>query len=287
MFHSSVYEKTDAGVVFPKVLSDRGIVPGIKADKGLEPLFGSKSEFLPQGLSDLGTRCAEYKKQGCKFTKWRSVFRIRKVPISYFGLRENSAAMARCAQVCQQLSLVPIIEPEVLSFGGHDITLSQKVTETVLNNMFRALHDRHVFLEGLILKTNMVTHGQTFPTKATPEEVATHTLRALQRTVPSAVPMILLLSGGQSEEEATLNLNAISKYQGRKPWNISYCYGRALQTSALKTWQGKKENVAAGQKEFINRAKANSDALSGNYKPDSVKGVAYMESVKITDVDAY
>lgn len=287
LYHSTVYQKTDAGEAFPKYLKDRGLVPGAKVDRGLEPLFGSKSEFLTQGLTDLGSRCAEYKKQGCQFAKWRAAFRIRKVPISYFGLKENSSVMARYVQVCQQQRLVPIVEPEVLPLGGHDIKRCQKVTETVLSSMFRALHDRHVFFEGLILKANMVTNGQTFPNKSTPEDVAKWTITALQRTVPPAVPIILLLSGGQSEEEATVNFNAISKYNGRKPWFITFCYGRALQASALKVWQGKKENVAAAQQEFLNRAKANSEAALGKYQPESVKGAAYLDSHRVDDVNEY
>lgn len=263
------------------------MVPGIKVDQGLEPLSGSKAAFLTKGLADLGPRCAKYKKQGCHFTKWRCVFRIGKDSGGYVGLKENADTMARYAEVCQTHRLVPIVEPEVLPLGDHDIIRCLKITEDVLSSMFRALQNRHVYLEGMILKSNMVTPGQTCKKKATPEEIAQLTVMAFQRTVPPAVPIIFLLSGGQSEEEATINLNAISNQKGKKPWFITFCYGRALQASAFKGWQGKKENVKKGQQEFLNRAKANSEAALGKYKSESVKGAADKEELKVNDVHEY
>lgn len=286
LFHSTVYQKADDGTPLVKVLQSKGIVPGIKVDKGLSPLFGSKFDVLPQGLSDLNKRCAEYKKEGCLFAKWRSAFRIRKVPIPHVAIMENSVTMARYARICQNHGIVPIVEPEVLPIGNHDIVRCQKETEAVLAEMFKALYDRNVFLEGILLKPNMITHGQGNLKKSVPEEVARCTVEVFQRRVPAAVPGIVLLSGGQSEEEATVNLNAIVNHEGSKPWVISYSFGRALQNSALNTWKGKKENVAAAQREFLKRAKANSEAAMGRYKPGSAQGASEQEKLTVDDFES-
>lgn len=288
LFDSTVYQKTSSGIVFPQYLASRGIVPGIKVDQGLEPLKGSKTAFQTKGLGDLSQRCAKYKKEGCHFTKWRCVFQIGDNSSGKFmGFKSNSETMARYASICQQNRLVPIVEPEVLPLGDHDIHVCQKVTEDVLSSIFRALHTHRVYLEGIILKSNMVTPGQSCKKPSSPEEIAHCTVTAFQRSVPPAVPIIFLLSGGQSEEEATIHLNAIAQHKGKKPWFITFCYGRALQASAFKAWQGKKANVEKGQQEFLNRAKANSAANLGKYSPSSVKGAAAKDKAKSNEVHDY
>lgn len=287
LFDSTVYQKTDTGVLFPQYLKNHGVVAGIKVDKGLEPLAGSKNAFVTKGLEDLDMRCAEYKKQGCHFTKWRCVFRINQDTQSYLGLKENSEIMARYAEICQLNRLVPIVEPEVLPLGNHNIKLCQKVTEDVLSSMFRAFHRANVYLEGMILKSNMVTPGQDSKQKSSSQEIGALTVKVFQRTVPPAVPIIVLLSGGQSEEDATINLNAICQQKGKKPWFITFCYGRALQASAFKAWLGKKENVKAAQKEFTARAKANGAAALGKYKPGGAAGAAQKDELKVDGVHEY
>lgn len=282
MFDSTVYQKIDSGITFLQCLTNRGIVPEIKGDQGLKPLAGCKTAFITEGLYNLGQRCAEYKKQGCQFTKWRSVLRINSESSSYVGLKENSVNMARYAKICQH-RLVPIMEPEMLPLGEHDVEVCQKVMEEVLSSLFRALHKQHVYLEGIIFKSNMVTLGQTSKKRATPEEIAKHTVTAFQRTVPRAVPIIVLLSGGQTEEDATTHLDAISKYKG----NGSSLSVTALQASAFKVWLGKKENIARGQQEFLNRAKANSEAALGKYRAETVKGKVHKDQLKIDGVHEY
>merc|ERR1712106_146145 len=250
-------------------LKANGILPGIKVNKGVKPLMGSEDEGTTQGLDDLDVRCKQYKADGCQFAKWRSVLKIGPNTHSYQAILENANVLARYAATCQAAGLVPIVEPEVLVDGDHTLDRCQKVTETVLAAVYKALNDHHVYLEGTLLKPNMVTPGQACPGKATPAEVAQATVTAFSRTIPPAVPGIVFLSGGQSEEEATLNLNAINQYkQGSpiKPWRLSFSFGRALQASCLKAWAGK--DVAAGQKELLTRAKANSLAARGLYKTE-------------------
>ena len=206
-------------------------------------------------MDDLGKRCAQYKKDGCQFAKWRSVLKIGTNTPSYQAILENANVLARYASICQANGLVPIVEPEVLPDGDHDLDRAQKVTETVLAAVYKALNDHHIFLEGTLLKPNMVTAGQSSKTKYSPEEVARATVQALQRTVPPAVAGVTFLSGGQSEEDASIHLNAINQYAGRKPWALTFSYGRALQASVLRAWAGKPENVKAGQEELRKRAK--------------------------------
>ncbi|XP_013792390.1 fructose-bisphosphate aldolase-like [Limulus polyphemus] len=265
LFHETVYQKTDDGTPFVQVLKNRGIIPGIKVDKGVVPLMGTDEESTTQGLDDLTKRCQEYKEQGCLFAKWRCVLKIREHNPSPLSILENANVLARYATCCQQAGIVPIVEPEVLPDGTHDLDRAQKVTEKVLAAVYKALSDHHVYLEGTLLKPNMVTAGQSCSIKYTPQDVAKATVTALQRTVPAAVPGITFLSGGQSEEEASINLDAINKYPGKKPWALTFSYGRALQASALKAWCGKTESVKAGQEEFLKRAKANSEAALGKY----------------------
>ncbi|KAK4305910.1 hypothetical protein Pmani_022225 [Petrolisthes manimaculis] len=273
LFHETLYQKSDDGRPLVNLIKQLGIIPGIKVDKGVVPLMGSEDESTTQGLDDLSQRCAQYKKDGCDFAKWRSVLKVGKNTPSYQAMLENANVLARYASICQMNGLVPIVEPEVLMDGSHDLERAQKVTETVLAFTYKALNDHHVFLEGTLLKPNMVLAGQECPTKYTPQQAAQATVVALSRTVPAAVPGICFLSGGQSEEEATIHLDAINKCTaGRKPWSLTFSYGRALQASTLKAWKGK--DVKAGQAELLKRAKANGAASMGKYVAGSVAGTA-------------
>ncbi|RZC32248.1 fructose-bisphosphate aldolase [Asbolus verrucosus] len=283
LFHETVYQKTDDGIPFIELLKERGIIPGIKVDTGVVPLFGSEDECTTQGLDDLAKRCAQYKKDGCHFAKWRCVLKIKDHTPSYQACLENANVLARYASICQQNRIVPIVEPEVLPDGIHDLERAQKVTEVVLSFVYKALHDHNVFLEGTLLKPNMVTPGQSHPVKAAPEAIARATVTALSRNVPPAVPGITFLSGGQSEEEATVNLDAINKFEGKKPWALTFSYGRALQASVLRAWAGKDENVKQGQAELLKRAKANSEASLGKYVAGSVVGQAAEQGLFIKD----
>jgi len=265
LFHETLYQKDSNGTPFVKLLQDKGIIPGIKVDKGVVPLAGTNNECTTQGLDGLSERCAEYKKQGAQFAKWRCVLKINDNTPSYLAMIENANVLARYASICQQNGLVPIVEPEVLPDGTHDLRTAQKVTEQVLAFQYKALADHNVFLEGTLLKPNMVTAGQGCSTKFSHDQIAIATVKALSRGVPPAVPGITFLSGGQSEEDATINLDAINKYKGKFPWAITFSYGRALQASVLAAWKGKKENVAAAQAELIKRAKANGEACQGKY----------------------
>ncbi|XP_060534212.1 fructose-bisphosphate aldolase [Cylas formicarius] len=283
LFHETLYQKADDGTPFPELLKQKGIIPGIKVDTGVVPLFGSNDECTTQGLDDLGKRCAQYKKDGCHFAKWRCVLKINEHTPSYQSLIENANVLARYASICQANRIVPIVEPEVLPDGAHNLERAQKVTETVLAFVYKALQDHNVFLEGTLLKPNMVTSGQSHAVKFSPEDVAKATVTALQRTVPAAVPGVTFLSGGQSEEEASVNLDAINKFPGKKPWALTFSYGRALQASVLRAWQGKDANVKAGQDELLKRAKANSEASLGKYAAGSVVGAAAGAGLFIKD----
>jgi fructose-bisphosphate aldolase class I len=210
------------------------------------------------------------------------VLKIGKNLPSQLSIIENANVLARYASICQMNGLVPIVEPEILPDGDHDLARCQAVTEKVLAAVYKALSDHNLFLEGTLLKPNMVTPGQSCPTKFTNEQIAVATVRALQRTVPAAVPGIVFLSGGQSEEEASLNLDAINRHPGKKPWALSFSYGRALQASALRAWVGKTENLQAAQAEFLKRAKANSEASLGKYA-GGAGGAATGQSLFIAD----
>lgn len=265
LFHETLYQKADDGTPFVQLLKERNIIPGIKVDKGVVPLFGTDDECTTQGLDDLQARCIQYKKDGCHFAKWRCVLKIKKDCPSKLAILENANVLARYASICQSARIVPIVEPEILPDGDHDLQRCQQVTEEVLAAVYKALADHHVYLEGTLLKPNMVTPGQSCPKKATPQEIAAATVTALSRTVPPAVPGITFLSGGQSEEEASVNLDAINKFPGKKPWALTFSYGRALQASVLQAWGGKKEQINAAQDELIKRAKANSESALGKY----------------------
>ncbi|CAH1102231.1 unnamed protein product [Psylliodes chrysocephalus] len=274
LFHETLYQKAEDGTPFPELLKQRGIIPGMKVDTGVVPLFGSNDECTTQGLDDLGKRCAQYKKDGIHFAKWRCVLKIGKHTPSIQSLIENANVLARYASVCQANRIVPIVEPEILPDGDHDLVTCQKVTETVLAYTYKALWDHNVYLEGTLLKPNMVTAGAQSSCKAAPPDVARATVEAFQRRVPPAVPGVTFLSGGQSEEEATINLNAMNLHPGKKPWALTFSYGRALQASVLRAWGGKDENVKAAQDELLKRAKANSEACQGKYLAGSAKSFA-------------
>lgn len=270
LFHETMYQKTDNGVPFVKILQDQGIIPGIKVDKGVVPLAGTIGEGTTQGLDGLGERCAQYYKDGARFAKWRCVLTIGSHTPSYLGMLENANVLARYASICQQNGLVPIVEPEILPDGDHSLERCQKVTEQVLAFVYKALSDHHVYLEGTLLKPNMVTPGQQCTTKYTPQQIAQATVTALQRGVPSAVPGVVFLSGGQSEIDATINLNAINAYSGKKPWGLSFSYGRALQASVIKAWNGQDANVKKAQEVFHKRALMNGLATLAKYDGEEV-----------------
>lgn len=265
LFDETFRHSTSDGKPFVKLLQEQGIIPGIKVDTGIVPLGGTFEEGTTQGLDNLAERCAEYKKGGCGFAKWRCALRISDQTPSQQALIENANVLARYASICQQNGLVPIVEPEVLPDGDHDLETAQKATEQVLAYTYKALHDHHVYLEGTLLKPNMVTPGQSCKRKYTPQDIARATVQALNRTVPAAVSGITFLSGGQSEVDATVNLNAINQYDGRKPWPLTFSYGRALQASVLKAWKGQEASFKAGQNELLKRVRANGAATAGQY----------------------
>jgi len=267
LFHDTLYQKADDGTPFIDLIKSRGIIPGIKVDKGVKDLFGSEGESTTQGLDDLDVRCKQYKADGCQFAKWRCVLKIGTNTPSALAINENANVLARYAATCQAAGLVPIVEPEVLCDGTHTLERCQKVTEKVLAAVYKALSDHHVYLEGTLLKPNMVTPGQSCPEKATPAQVARATVTAFSRTIPAAVPGITFLSGGQSETEASANLCFINQFkEAQKPWKLSFSFGRALQASCLKAWGGK--DVAAGQEQFLRRAEINGLATLGQMKSE-------------------
>ncbi|KAL0052110.1 hypothetical protein WJX82_008131 [Trebouxia sp. C0006] len=262
MFEETLYQSDKSGKKFTDVLKGQNIVPGIKVDKGLVPMPGSNGESWCQGLDGLEQRCAEYYKQGARFAKWRSVVSIPAGP-SKLAAMDCAYGLARYAAIAQSAGLVPIVEPEVLLDGDHDIDRTAEVAEEIWAATFKYLADNKVLFEGMLLKPSMVTPGADSGKKESPETVAKYTLNLLKRRVPPAVPGIMFLSGGQSELEATLNLNAMN--QSPNPWHVSFSYARALQNSVLKTWKGEEANWGAAQDALIKRAAANSAAQQGKY----------------------
>ncbi|KAG6550516.1 hypothetical protein Mapa_007885 [Marchantia paleacea] len=265
LFEETLYQSTTKGKKMVDVLAEQKIVPGIKVDKGLVSLPGSNNESWCQGLDGLASRTAAYYKQGARFAKWRTVVSIPNGP-SELAVQEAAWGLARYAAICQDNGLVPIVEPEVLLDGAHGIDRTLAVAEKVWSTTFYYLAQNNVLFEGILLKPSMVTPGNEHKEKATPEQIAHYTLTMLKRTVPPAVPGIMFLSGGQSEVEATLNLNAMN--QSPNPWHVSFSYARALQNSVLKAWKGQPENVEAAQKALLIRAKANSLAQLGKYSAE-------------------
>ena len=272
LYDETVYQKTKEGKRFIEVLSSKGILPGIKVDKGTIPIINSENETFTQGLDDLGKRRAKYYEEGCRFSKWRAVFRIGKNTPSLNAIKENAAGLARFAIISQENGLVPIVEPEVLCEGEHDIDECANKSEKVFHEVFNTLFDYGVLFEGMLLKPNMIIPGQDCKNKVKPEEIALKTVKALCRIVPAAVPGIVFLSGGQSEYEASVNLNCMNLLKDiRIPWNLSFIYGRALQYSCLKAWAGKNENSKKAQNILLQMAKNNSEATKGMFKGNGKK----------------
>jgi fructose-bisphosphate aldolase class I len=266
-YDETLRQKTKDGVPFADYLAKQGIVPGIKVDTGAKPLAGFPGETITEGLDGLRERLQEYHRLGARFAKWRAVIDIAEGIPSQFAIDANAHALARYAALCQEHDIVPIVEPEVLMDGGHDLQRCSDVTENVLAATFGQLYAHRIHLEGMVLKPNMVISGKKAPKRGSPEEVAEATVRVLKRHVPSAVPGIAFLSGGQSPEEATLHLSLMNKL-GPLPWHLTFSYGRALQDTALKAWGGQTANFEKGQKEFARRAKLNGLAAAGRYERD-------------------
>jgi fructose-bisphosphate aldolase, class I len=264
LFDETIRTAASDGTPFAQLLAKKGILPGIKVDKGPVDIPGFPGEVVTEGLDGLRGRLKEYKELGAKFAKWRAVITIGDGIPTRTCLEANAHALARYAALCQEAVIVPIVEPEVLLDGGHTIERCQDVTEETLRITFWQLTEQRVHLEGMILKPSMVVSGKDNPRQAGVEEVAERTIRCLKRTVPAAVPGIAFLSGGQSAVSATEHLNAMNK-MGPLPWQVSFSYARALQDPALKAWKGETANVAEAQKIFYHRAKMNSAARSGNY----------------------
>jgi fructose-bisphosphate aldolase class I len=285
LYDETLFQKSPEGTPMVDLLKAEGIVPGIKVDMGLTSLSGSNGEQSTTGLDGLGKRCAEYYKAGARFAKWRAVLSIDAATgkPSDLAIQETAHTLARYASICQENRIVPVVEPEILTDGAHDIMVGAAVTEKVLAAVFKALSDHHILLEGCLLKPNMVTPGSEGP-KVPAADIAALTVRTLSRTVPPALVGVTFLSGGQSEEDASVNLSAMNTLDARKPWKLTFSYGRALQSSVLKTWAGKPENKEAAQAVLMTRAKANSDAQLGKYEGSSdasaneslfVKGYVY------------
>jgi fructose-bisphosphate aldolase, class I len=268
LYDETIRQNAKDGTPLVKLIEKAGSLPGIKVDKGTKPLPFCPGEVITEGLDGLRERLVEYRGLGAKFAKWRAVIDIGpgNVP-SYTAIRTNTDALARYAALCQDEGLVPIVEPEVLMDGDHDIDRCAQVTEMVLKLQFEELYFQRVALEGMVLKPNMVVPGKKSGKRASVEEVADRTLRVLKAAVPAAVPGIAFLSGGQSDEEATAHLDAIHRL-GPLPWQVTFSYGRALQHAPQTTWSGKSENVAAAQRAFGHRAMMNGLASTGQWKAD-------------------
>jgi fructose-bisphosphate aldolase class I len=267
LFDETIRQSGVNGTPFPKLLESKGVIPGIKVDKGAKPLALAEGETVTEGLDGLRARLEEYRELGARFTKWRAVISIGKGIPSEYCLWTNAHALARYAALSQEAGLVPIVEPEVLMDGDHTIERSFEVTSRTLHAVFTELRDQRVHPEGMLLKPNMVLSGYESSAQASHEDVAAETIRCFERHVPAAVPGIVFLSGGQSDEDATANLNAMNA-MGPHPWQLSFSYGRALQAPALKAWGGKEENVEVAQRAYYHRAKMNSAARTGMYAPE-------------------
>ncbi|MFZ5635020.1 MAG: class I fructose-bisphosphate aldolase [Pseudomonadota bacterium] len=265
LFDETIRQSTKAGVPFTKVMMDNGIIPGIKVDKGTHPLAGCPGEVVTEGLDGLRDRLKEYAALGAKFAKWRAVINIGEDIPTGTCIDANAHALARYAALCQECGIVPMVEPEVLMDGEHDIEDCYNVTETVLRALFDALYQHNVMLEGTILKASMVISGKDCPEQASVDEVAESTLMCLKSSVPAILPGIVFLSGGQSDEDATAHLNAMNQ-MGPNPWPLSFSYGRAMQSAALKIWsQDLVGNVAKAQETVFARARDNGLAALGRW----------------------
>ena len=265
LFEETLTQKTDEGTPLPQMAEKQGIVPGIKVDKGKIPLVNAPGDVITQGLDGLADRLKVYKEQGARFAKWREVYPIDSQNPTPLGVEANAEVLARYAAICQSVGIVPIVEPEVLIDGCHSMERCFEVIEVVQHAVYHALHRYRVILEHIILKPSMVTPGKEHVTRASPEEVAESTVKVLRRSVPAAVPSINFLSGGQTDEEATANLNAMNLIYPNQPWELSFSYGRALQQPPLHAWQGKVENCEAAQDALHKRARLNGAARYGKY----------------------
>jgi fructose-bisphosphate aldolase class I len=267
MYDETLRQSSAAGVPFAKVMTQAGMLPGIKVDRGTVPLAGYPGELITEGLDGLRQRLAEYVQLGARFAKWRAVITIADDTPSGACIEANCHALARYAALCQEAGIVPMVEPEVLMDGNHDIEVCYDVTEATLRTLFGALYEQNVVLEGTILKASMVISGKDCDEQASVEEVAEATLRCLRSAVPAALPGIVFLSGGQSDEAATAHLNAMNQ-MGSNPWPLSFSYGRAMQQAALSLWsKDMKANFAAAQRTVAQRARDNGLAALGEWQP--------------------
>jgi fructose-bisphosphate aldolase, class I len=267
LFDETIRQSSADGTPFPKLLESKGIIPGIKVDKGAKPLALTDGETVTEGLDGLRDRLEGYRGLGARFAKWRATYSIGHGKPSEYCVWTNAHALARYAALCQEAGLVPIVEPEVLQDGTHTIEESSKATGRVLQAVYTELHDQRVEFRGTLLKPNMVLSGYEATDRASVDEVAEATLECFYKHIPAAVPGIVFLSGGQTDEDATAHLNAMNA-KGPHPWQLSFSYGRALQAPALKAWGGKGENVEAGQRAYYHRAKMNGAARTGMYAPE-------------------
>jgi fructose-bisphosphate aldolase class I len=268
LFDETIRQAADDGRPFVEVLRDQGIIPGIKVDRGTKALEGTSGEPVTEGLDGLRERLADYRQLGARFAKWRAVIAIDddRTPTP-LALQTNASALARYAALCEEAELVPIVEPEVLMDGSHSIERCFEVTEATLHTVFGALWNHKVLLEGMLLKPSMVLPGAASP-RAPVEAVAEATVRCLRRTVPAAVPGIVFLSGGQSDELATAHLNAMNRLPAPAPWPLSFSFARALQAAPLTTWGGDPTRVNDAQRAFLHRARCNSAARAGSYSAE-------------------
>jgi fructose-bisphosphate aldolase class I len=273
LFDETIRQAAKDGTPLVKIIADTGAIPGIKVDAGAKPLPFSPGETVTEGLDGLRERLKDYHGLGARFAKWRAVIDIGERKPSYAAILANAHALARYAALCQEADIVPIVEPEVLMDGGHDIQTCAQVTEWVLKEVYQQLYYQNVVLEGTVLKPNMIVPGNKSEKRASVDEVAERTIQVLKRCVPSAVPGIAFLSGGQSDEEATAHLNAMNRIGGL-PWKLTFSYGRALQAAPQKAWSGKNENVAAAQRAFSHRAKMNGLAALGQWQNELEKKAA-------------
>jgi fructose-bisphosphate aldolase class I len=273
LYDETIWQKAKDGTPMVQIIGKSGALPGIKVDEGTMALPNCPGEVVTMGLDRLADRLPKYYAQGARFAKWRAVIAIGAGIPSYTCVSANAHALARYAALCQQAQIVPIVEPEVLMDGDHDIARCEQITEWVLKETFQQLYYNKVALEGMVLKPNMIVPGKGSKTRATVEDVAARTVKVLKNCVPGAVPGIAFLSGGQTDEEATANLDAMNRI-GDLPWRLTFSYGRALQHAPQTVWKGKAENVAAAQRAFSHRAKMNSLAALGQWKADLEKKAA-------------
>ncbi|MTV16695.1 MULTISPECIES: class I fructose-bisphosphate aldolase [Bradyrhizobium] len=273
LYDETIWQNARDGTPLIKLIEQAGAIPGIKVDEGTQPLPNCPGELVTVGLDKLAERLKKYYERGARFAKWRAVIDIGPRIPTQTAVRVNAHALARYAALCQAAQIVPIVEPEVLMDGDHDIDRCYEVTQRVLNRTFQELRVQRVALEGMILKPNMAISGKKCPKQAPVQEVAEKTVRLLKSCVPAAVPGIAFLSGGQSDEEATAHLDAMNKI-GNLPWKLTFSYGRALQAAPQKAWSGKPDNVPAGQRAFSHRARMNGLASTGNWEAGLEKQAA-------------